>query len=200
MRRATAQPADCTAWARRVTIPTGTAGKREVSPAAAKSVLVLMASYAWPNGANIHPGAAELAAELELSPRTVRAAIRRLEELGLLTQVKCPAKHRNAEFTLVMGPVNPGKNTSSLREEPAVHLGENGFLGGQPVQPGTVLGGQPVQPGTPLGGQPVQPNTPGSTYSFPSGRSYTTTTGHAGAPIRAPPSRLCLPRTGSCGR
>jgi DNA-binding transcriptional ArsR family regulator len=52
--------------------------------APAKSVALAMATYADSDGSRIYPGVARLAAVTELSERSVRAALKKLRDLGLI--------------------------------------------------------------------------------------------------------------------
>lgn len=114
-RAAAAGPWACSAWARRVTIPDGTVAGRTVRGATAKAVLLLLASYARPNGTGARPGVERIAGELAVDERTVRAALRRLVELGLIL----PVQHRyggrgNATvYRLIMGPIALGDGSDS---------------------------------------------------------------------------------------
>ncbi len=98
-RRRVADPWACIRHCRRVTVGRG----ERVGAGLAKLVLLVIASYADPDGTNANPSMALIASDAGIDERTARAAVRHLERSALLrVQVGGDPTGRTNGYTVVM--------------------------------------------------------------------------------------------------
>lgn len=111
-------------WARRVDVPRLVqVGGRSVAGSTCRAVLLMLASYANPDGSGIRVAVGTVAEDMGRDERTVRAALRALEALGLIDGDMSRGRgHRLHAYRLVMGPCSVPVQTA---DSPGVTRPEN---------------------------------------------------------------------------